>query len=332
MACTNDVVRVSGDDRYNGQMADDDPTVQVSHSLLPSRDTSAVQATLACLIGPQAGRVYTLSPGMNVIGRALDAEVCLNAMGVSRRHSCITVSESGCELKDLGSTNGTIYHGSLLQGPTTLKDGDRIGLGAETVLQFRVEDQIERHMRDRLYELATRDPLTNAHNRRFFDERLDSEWPWARRHSRACALLWLDIDHFKSVNDGHGHIAGDAVLEQLSLRISKSLRREDLFARVGGEEFAVLCRATDAVDAVHLAERLRRSIDTAPFVWREANLRVTVSIGVATSNEKGIDSVSDLMERADKRLYAAKKAGRNRVMGPKLPTDFGTTQSGEPSK
>ncbi len=302
-------------------MADDDPTVQVRHSLMPPGGSAGVQATLVCLAGAQAGRVYTLSPGINIIGRALDTEICLNAMGVSRRHACITAQRGEYELRDLGSTNGTIHHGSLLQGAATLRDGDRIGLGAETVLQFRIEDQIERHMRDKLYELATRDALTATRNRRFFDERLDSEWPWARRHSRACAVLWLDLDHFKAINDQLGHLAGDAVLEQLAARVAKTLRQEDLLARVGGEEFAVLCRATEAADAMTLAERIRRTVEATPFVWKSQNVNVTISIGVATSAESGIETVADLIGRADKRLYAAKTAGRNRVMGPQPSSD-----------
>lgn len=90
----------------------------------------------------------------------------------------------------------------------------------------------------------------------------------------------------------------------------------------------MLCRATDAVDAVHLAERLRRAVESERFVWRAERFTMTISMGVATSCESGIESVKELIERADQRLYVAKRAGRNRVVGPTLPRDLGDTQSG----
>lgn len=292
-------------------------TVQILSPVLAKQHEQDARATFVCLAGPQAGRVLTLRIGVNNLGRAVDNQIVINSPGVSRHHARATVAAGHCTLQDLGSTNGTLVQDSLISGPVALHDGDRIGLGAETVLQFRLEDRLERRMRDHLYELATRDPLTHAHNRRFFDERLDSEWPWAQRHSRSCAVLWLDLDHFKRVNDNHGHPAGDAILEQFASRIKPALRKEDLFARVGGEEFAVLCRATGIPDAMALAERLRQDVAARPFQWQGQDLPLTVSIGVAATDEGGLESIPDLLARADERLYASKAAGRNSVQGPK---------------
>jgi diguanylate cyclase (GGDEF)-like protein len=173
---------------------------------------------------------------------------------------------------------------------------------------------LEEQLGTELYSRATCDPLTGARNRRYFNDRLDSEWPWARRHERCCALLMLDLDHFKRINDQWGHLAGDEVLREFVKLVQPQLRQEDLFGRVGGEEFAVLCRATSAQDAATLAERLRIQVETHDFVWEGTQLPVTVSIGIATSSEPGLADRNQLLERADQRLYEAKRQGRNRVV------------------
>jgi two-component system cell cycle response regulator len=248
-----------------------------------------------------------------VLGRALDADIYLDAEGISRRHAEIYQENGRYLLRDLGSTNGTIWRDNRITDPVMLENGDRISLATTVVFRFNTDDELEASLRARLYELATRDPLTNAHNRRFFRERLDSEWPWAERHVRCCALLALDLDFFKRVNDNWGHPAGDYVLSEFAHLVERVIRAEDLFARVGGEEFLVLCRATAATGALRLAERLRRSVEDFDFEWEGDELPVTVSVGVATSDDVRVASPEDLIRRADEALYRAKERGRNRI-------------------
>ena len=248
-----------------------------------------------------------------MIGRARDADICLPSPALSRRHAEITVGSQNHTLRDLGSTNGTVCDGEKVVDTIVLRHGNRIVLGGVVVLVFSIEDAIERRMRAKLYELATRDPLTNTYNRRYFSERLESEWPWAVRHTRSCALLALDLDHFKKINDTWGHPAGDLVLEEFAKLVLATIRREDVFARVGGEEFFVLCRGTELEQAAALAERLRANVERHKFVWEGNRIPVTVSIGVAASREGGIDTPEALQDVADHRLYDAKAAGRNRV-------------------
>jgi diguanylate cyclase (GGDEF)-like protein len=169
-------------------------------------------------------------------------------------------------------------------------------------------------MRARLYELATRDALTGAFNRRAFFERLASEWTWHRRHKLPCALLALDVDHFKLINDAHGHAAGDHVLKTLSGLMQLGMRAEDLFARIGGEEFVILARSTDTSRAAAMAERIRQAVENHPFGWAGTDIRVTVSIGVATSAGLSATNAEALVTRADAWLYRAKEQGRNRVV------------------
>lgn len=269
--------------------------------------------TLTVLKGPRLGSVYRLQRGRNVVGRGPEAEVRISLDGISRAHANIVVEQDRVYVEDLGSTNGTHLRGQRIDGVAELQDGDRINLGGEVVLRFTREGELEQRLREELYELATRDPLTKAYNRRVFEERMDSEWPWAVRHARECALLAIDLDHFKAVNDTHGHPAGDSVLRQVVDIIYDTIRREDLLARVGGEEFAILCRATGLEAARLLAERIRLNVSAEAFDWRGRQIGVTVSIGVAASNEPDIDSPQTLRALADRRLYESKARGRNRV-------------------
>ena len=274
---------------------------------------SEMVGTLTMLKGPRLGAVYRLKRGRNVLGRARDAAVRISLDAISRYHAQILVEDTSCLLEDLGSTNGTHVRGDTIEGPVQLSDGDRINLGGEVVLRFAREGVLEQRLREDLYDLATRDPLTKTYNRRVLQERMDSEWPWAVRHEKACSLLAIDVDHFKDVNDTYGHCAGDEVLRQVVEVIFQTIRHEDLLARVGGEEFAVLCRATSLHDARVLAERIRSGVAGEPFTWRGREIVVTVSIGVAASTETDIESPEALSGLADKRLYAAKERGRNCV-------------------
>ncbi|MBN2195119.1 MAG: GGDEF domain-containing protein [Polyangiaceae bacterium] len=282
----------------------------------PEAEEEEVEGALTVLQGPRLGTVYRLHRGENLLGRGEEAEIRVLFEGVSRLHARIVATDVAYVLSDLDSTNGTFLRGEPVQGSVELAEGDRISLGGRVILRFSREGSLERQLREELYALATRDPLTRAHNRRYLDERMDSEWPWAVRHEQSCSLLMIDLDHFKEVNDTLGHLAGDAILQEAVAVIQKTLRREDILARVGGEEFAVLCRATALDSAIQVAERLRADIEGRRFTWRDRSIAMTVSIGVAASHEPGITEPHHLRERADEKLYRAKARGRNCVEPP----------------
>src|SRR5262249_797283 len=155
----------------------------------------------------------------------------------------------------------------------------RIQLGVTTVIKFTVTDDLEEEYQRHLMEAALRDPLTGLFNRRQFDERLSAELSAARRHGNTLSLLMIDVDHFKVINDTHGHLAGDAALKMVAQSLLEASRREDVVARFGGEEFVVLARGTDLGGAQRFAERLRRKVERSSCRWEDAELRVTVSIG-----------------------------------------------------
>jgi diguanylate cyclase (GGDEF)-like protein len=163
-----------------------------------------------------------------------------------------------------------------------------------------------------LYQQAIRDPLTGLYNRRHMTELLRSEMEEARRFRQPLSLLALDLDRFKEINDRFGHGTGDQVLVIAAQRMAFGLRKVDRLARIGGEEFLVLCPRTDLDGAALLAERIRESIAEGPVPGLPEEQRITVSLGVATLKEG--ESAEAFIDRADRRLYEAKAQGRNRVV------------------
>lgn len=162
---------------------------------------------------------------------------------------------------------------------------------------------------ERLEHLANTDRLTGVCNRRALDGALNAEVERCRRYEHSLALLFLDLDHFKQVNDVHGHAVGDKVLQQFVVELRSLLRDSDVLGRWGGEEFIVMCPETASQDAVHLAERIRSHVADLDFPIAG---RVTVSIGVADFRPG--DRIQDLVDRADQALYRAKLQGRNRLV------------------
>ncbi len=164
-----------------------------------------------------------------------------------------------------------------------------------------------------LQYLAWRDPLTGLLNRRYFFERAAEEIVRARRHQRPLSLLMFDIDHFKQVNDHYGHGVGDTVLKELSHRCIDVSRSEDLLARMGGEEFALLMPDTDKSAASQIAERLRQAVRDAPIAAAEQEIHCAISLGVTVLLDTDT-RIENVLARADNALYCAKRSGRDRVV------------------
>ena len=163
--------------------------------------------------------------------------------------------------------------------------------------------------------MAITDQLTGLFNRRYMSRHLGTLISNANATGKPVSFLILDIDYFKSVNDGHGHDIGDEVLKEFANRISANVRGIDLACRYGGEEFVVVMPDTDMSLAFSIAERLRKSIETTPVVISRApgKLNITISIGIAATQGPG-DTAEALLHRADQALYSAKRNGRNRVV------------------
>ena len=273
---------------------------------------------LIVLRGLRVGEMFRIRSRIT-IGRDDSAEVRMSDAGVSRSHARILTRPDGViYLVDLDSSNGTFVNGERITGPTFLADGDKIGVGFTSILKFTHSEQLEKLFPEGVFNRARKDDLTGALKRKYFDERLHSEFAYARRHQQPLALLVIDIDHFKTLNDLWGYPAGDAVLAALSRRVQGVLRNEDIFARYGGEEFALVCGATDRPHAMALGERLRALVADDPFfvpslLERVPSVPVTISVGVAVYPDPGLGTPGQLLAAADLALLAAKSSGRNIV-------------------
>jgi diguanylate cyclase (GGDEF)-like protein len=162
--------------------------------------------------------------------------------------------------------------------------------------------------------MATMDPLTGAWNRRTFHEIAEREMARARRAGQPLSIILLDIDHFRPINDRHGHREGDAILQKVADVVRGALRKEDMLVRYGGEEFLVLLPDVPGPGAVIVAGRIRKAVEAASFEAGGAAVPVTVSVGVSARLDEGPESIEGLLARADEALSLAKQRGRNRVV------------------
>jgi diguanylate cyclase (GGDEF)-like protein len=161
-------------------------------------------------------------------------------------------------------------------------------------------------------KMAYTDPLTQANNRACFNDLVKREIDLATRHAKNLAIIFLDVDHFKDINDRHSHECGDITLASIAKWIKKGLRNSDLVFRYGGEEFVILLSETDLANAELVAERMRRSIESHTLSYDMSTIKVTASLGVCAL--RGGDTVDTFVKRADDAMYSAKKNGRNQVV------------------
>jgi two-component system, cell cycle response regulator len=262
--------------------------------------------------GKSQGKMFKVNGDMT-IGRTVNADVYLDDDGVSRKHARIEVRPDGAvQVVDLGSTNGTYSNGERID-VRLLRDGDKIQIGTAIILKFSYQDAIDEALQTNLYESATRDGLTRLYNKKHFHDVLKKEFAYAMRNKVALSLVMFDVDHFKKINDTHGHPAGDYVLGRLAVRVAECIRTEDTLARYGGEEFALVLREIPEDKAIVCGERIRRTVETGDFTYKGTRIPVTVSLGIATFTGQNYQSADLLIESADKYLYRAKQSGRNRV-------------------
>ena len=289
----------------------EDTTLNRSPSVTPApRAGGGPSAYLVVISGPSFGEMYKLKGERSTLGRGERTDIRVLDDGVSREHAAIERENGKMVLVDLGSTNGTFCNGGRVTRHD-LTDGDKISIGATTILRFTYQDQVDEQYQKKLFESALRDGLTSTFNRRYFIDRLHTEIRFAVRHEKSLALLFVDIDHFKKINDTHGHLAGDAVLAAVARVMTETIRAEDVLARYGGEEFAVICREIDAEGARILGERLRAAVEEERFEHDGKVIPVTISVGAAV--ESKVDDAQAFIAAADAAMYEAKRGGRNRV-------------------
>ncbi len=285
----------------------------------PPPGSSGTRNTTDCLVviytkePTLLGKRFVLEHNPTRVGRGADNHIVLDGDSVSRRHAHFEQRQNAWLVVDLGSTNGTYCNDEQIAREAVLKNGDRVKVGP-TIFKFLSGADVEAQYHEEIYRMTIMDGLTQIHNKRYLYEALEREIVRGRRHERHLAVLLFDIDHFKRINDTHGHLAGDFVLKEVARIIQSRIRRDEVFARYGGEEFAIILPETSLEGAAALGEMLRQKVAEHAFVFQADSIRVTISVGVALLQE-GDRQANDLIKRADERLYEAKKGGRNCVRG-----------------
>jgi diguanylate cyclase (GGDEF)-like protein/PAS domain S-box-containing protein len=232
-------------------------------------------------------------------------------------HRFICPAERGqCPVTDLGQEVDNQERALLTarqEEVPILKTVARMRLnGREHLLESFLDITEMKELQESLHRLATTDPLTGLYNRRSFFDQLHQELSRAGRYRRPLTLLFLDVDHFKEINDRHGHPAGDQALKSLALLLQAESRRNDIVGRIGGEEFATVLVECGLDQAREAAERLRRQVERLRVDSDQGPLSMTVSIGLAQAVSDQ-ERLEQLLKRADRALYQAKRQGRNRV-------------------
>ena len=264
--------------------------------------------SLVVIRGGELGRRYPLGSRWLTIGRSRNRDIYIEEDLVSRRH-CKVKRDGSVVLVQDTSSNGTYVNDDRIHGEQrALCDGDLIRVGP-WILKFLDRCNIENSYHEAIHRLATRDGLTDIFNRRYFGKTL------ARTMERThgdLALIMVDVDRFKRINDEHGHIVGDLVLQHMAKVLQESLLEKDILARYGGEEFAIILSRLDERNALEIGKDLRKRVEGATFRVNSIDIPVTISVGVATFTDEFRDT-KDLIASADSALRRAKRSGRNTV-------------------
>lgn len=295
-------------------MASDSERTRVTRlkEVAGSKSAASGAACVVVIYGPELGKRVQLGTAPFGIGRSARNDLAIDQESVSRHHARITFDGADYWLHDLNSTNGTYVNDGLVS-EQRLTEGDQIRIG-RSILKFMTGENVEAQYHEEIYRLMTVDGLTQAFNRRYFNEVFEREFNRSGRYQRALSLILFDIDFFKRVNDTFGHLAGDSVLRQIAAAVKPRLRREDVFARAGGEEFAILLPEIGLDGARITADKVRRIVEASRFKHEQQLIACTISLGVASFQTAMVDATT-LYKAADDWLYQAKQRGRNRVEG-----------------
>lgn len=300
-------------------MSDDKTIIAETPNLTILQGSKRKNACLVQYSGSKLGKRYPLTEKSNVVGRSPTVQLIINEASVSRQHARFVLHGDHVAVEDMGSSNGTFVNDVRADGLVTLKDGDIVRLGT-VLLKFFAHDNVDSIMHDKIYRMATIDAGTQIFNKQYLLDALDSEFKFSKTYDRELAIIYYDLDHFKSVNDTFGHNAGDYVLRESAALVKSTVRKDDILGRYGGEEFVIILPNTDAKIAAELAERIRHKHETHPFLIefeqqgqkRRIQHRQTISMGVQqlTAN---LSTPKELLEAADQKLYNSKQTGRNKV-------------------
>jgi two-component system, cell cycle response regulator len=285
-------------------------TERISQNSAAERIGGLEPACLVAIAGPLLGTRIELDGAPLTIGRSSESGLTIPHASVSRHHCRIIRDNRMFMLEDLGSTNKTFVNGLMIER-TILADGDRIKLG-DSVFKFFELGSVEADYQKQLVDLAVMDELTGISNRRHFLALITQEIAEARRQNMSLALIMADLDHFKPINDAHGHLDGDVVLKRFAEILVQELPPLGLAGRLGGEEFGILLPEVSVAQAKAFAESARKNTERSVYQLSNAQVNITASFGVAMLSDL-MEEPTALMRAADAKLYEAKAGGRNCV-------------------
>lgn len=301
--------------------APDDPDFDANKTLgsttltdlrLPDEGDLCREGTLLVIAGTSADLgAHLVVRGEAVVGRDL-GHLKLRDGRVSRKHVRVWLNDGVHFAEDLGSTNGSLLNGHPLKKPTPLSEGDRIYLGG-TVLKFGLVDATEARYLERMARLAGTDPLTGLHAKHRFDSMAEEALRQARATGQPLALLMMDMDGLKSINDRHGHRMGAHTIATVGKALGKVLEGRGEACRFGGDEFCAYLPNTAQAEALAVAERIRATVEAGTYTLDGNTVHPTMSLGLAMAGPD-TGTLGALVAQADAALYRAKAAGRNRVM------------------
>lgn len=286
-----------------------DDTIVTSIKELDAKDQKKPYLTF--VKGPLMGQIHEITEQPTIVGRSSECNLWIEDSTISRKHFRIGIVNGEIEIEDLRSTNGTYVNGSRVE-KASLFDGDKVQISQDTLLELTYLDSTRVHSEKVRYEMGVKDPGTNTFNKRYFIDRIQEEFAFAKRRGVNLALVLFDLDHFKRVNDTYGHLAGDLVLQKVAAIVDSVIREGDILARFGGEEFVILMRDANIKNALDLAERIRKKVAESEMIHDGQKIKITLSCGLAELEEAHKDYL-DLLAMADQFLYRAKKQGRNRT-------------------
>ncbi len=291
-----------------------DITFDTSTTIQTGGDSNQVSTRelplLVVMHGSLLGMTYPIGEKPLVIGRSSQCGVPLDDDNASRQHAQLERDGDHITLRDMGSTNGTYVNAEKVK-EIVLEDGDLIQVGG-SLFKFLRSSAVESKFFGQMYALATTDFLTGIFNRQHIISKLEQEFARALRYQRPLAVILYDIDRFKQINDKLGHLAGDQLLMDSARLVTESIRKHDIFGRLGGDEFLIICPETPAEQVMTMAERLTRLLNKSHFRLKERAIMYSISAGLAGLGDKA-RSPADLLRLADRALYQSKERGGNGV-------------------
>lgn len=267
------------------------------------------EPALIMVEGDLPGQVFRLRSGRQIIGRRPECDIRLRERAVSGIHAEVIRVRDSVTISDLASTNGTAVNGSRIRHPVPLAHGNLVKLG-HCVFRY-VDSLLEVEFTESLHSRGITDQLTGAFNKSYILARLGFVIDTASE-TRPVSVITFDFDNFKHVNDQFGHAAGDHILQASTSLIGSCLRPQDVFVRMGGEEFVIVLPDTPLEVAAALAERVRKTLEERAFDWESNPIHLTASFGVCCATN-AVELPEVFLARADDLLYKSKREGRNRV-------------------